>query len=117
MGIKRAELRAVLSSLDLSSRRDEAVHRQRMLELLDSCVNCFDRHAFPAHFTGSALVVSAGGARCLLHYHRKLDFWLQLGGHCDGEEDVLFVAKREAYEESGIYGLITASKRTFDLDI
>jgi 8-oxo-dGTP pyrophosphatase MutT (NUDIX family) len=117
MGMKRDELRKMLSSLDLSARRSELVYCQRMVELLDSCVNCFKRDAFPAHFTGSALVVSANGARCLLHHHRKLDRWLQFGGHCDGEEDVLSVSQREAYEESGIEDLAVASTRPFDLDI
>ncbi len=42
---------------------------------------------------------------------------MQFGGHCDGEEDVLRVARREALEESGIEGLIVASTRPFDLDI
>jgi 8-oxo-dGTP pyrophosphatase MutT (NUDIX family) len=113
----REEFRKTLLSLDLSKRQEEQPHRQRMLELLDSGVDCFRRDVFPAHFTGSALVVSADGARCLLHHHRKLDRWLQFGGHCDGEEDVLSVAQREAFEESGIEGLIVASKRPFDLDI
>jgi hypothetical protein len=105
----REEFRKTLLSLDLSKRQEEQPHRQRMLELLDSGVDCFRRDVFPAHFTGSALVVSADGARCLLHHHRKLDRWLQFGGHCDGEEDVLSVAQREAFEESGIGGLIVAS--------
>jgi 8-oxo-dGTP pyrophosphatase MutT (NUDIX family) len=115
--MNRAEFRNVLLSLDLSDRPDEAACRQRMIELLDSCPSCFRRDAFPAHFTGSAFVVSADGARSLLHHHRKLDRWLQFGGHCDGEEDVLSVAQREANEESGIQGLIVASNRPFDLDI
>ena len=42
---------------------------------------------------------------------------MQFGGHCDGEEDVLRVAQREALEESGVEGLILASPRPFDLDI
>jgi 8-oxo-dGTP pyrophosphatase MutT (NUDIX family) len=88
-----------------------------MIELLDSCPNCFNRHTFPAHFTGSAFVVSSDGERALLHHHRKLNRWLQLGGHCDGEEDVPLVAQREAFEESGIDGLMMASSRPFDLDI
>jgi 8-oxo-dGTP pyrophosphatase MutT (NUDIX family) len=113
----RTELREILVTLDLSSRQGEQIHRQRMIQLLDSCPACFRRDAFPAHFTGSALVVSADGIRCLLHHHRKLDRWLQFGGHCDGEEDVLAVAQREAFEESGIGGLIVASRRPFDLDI
>jgi 8-oxo-dGTP pyrophosphatase MutT (NUDIX family) len=115
--MKRTEFRHTLLSLDLSSRPHEETCRQRMVELLDSCPHCFSRDAFPAHFTGSAFVVSADGARGLLHHHRKLDRWLQFGGHCDGEEDVLSVAQREAYEESGIDGLIVASARPFDLDI
>jgi 8-oxo-dGTP pyrophosphatase MutT (NUDIX family) len=113
----RNDLREILSALDLSERQEEQLHRQRMIELLDSCTDCFRRDAFPAHFTGSALVVSADGTHCLLHHHRKLDRWLQFGGHCDGEQDVLSVAQREAFEESGIDGLIVASRRPFDLDI
>jgi 8-oxo-dGTP pyrophosphatase MutT (NUDIX family) len=115
--MNRAEFRNTLLSLDLSARPHEVTCRQRMVELLDSCPNCFRRDAFPAHFTGSAFVVSADGARSLLHHHRKLDRWLQFGGHCDGEEDVLSVAQREACEESGIHGLVVASARPFDLDI
>jgi 8-oxo-dGTP pyrophosphatase MutT (NUDIX family) len=117
MGTDRTELRDVLANLDLSDRPDEASSRQRMLELLDTCPGCFHREAFPAHFTGSALVVSADGSKALLNHHRKLDRWLQFGGHCDGEENVLSVARREALEESGIDGLIVASSRPFDLDI
>ena len=115
--MKRAEFRHILSSLDLSNRPHEQVCRQQMVELLDSCANCFRRDNFPAHFTGSAFVVSADGARGLLHHHRKLDRWLQFGGHCDGEEDVLSTAQREAHEESVISGLVVASARPFDLDI
>jgi 8-oxo-dGTP pyrophosphatase MutT (NUDIX family) len=115
--MKRLELRDALLSLDLAGGSEEAVYRQSMLELLDSQMNCFHRDQFPAHFTGSAFVVSADGSRGLLHHHRKLDRWLQFGGHCDGEEDVLAVAQREAYEESGIDGLTFASSRPFDLDI
>lgn len=113
----RAEFREVLAGLDLSDRCSEEVFREKMVQLIDSGADCFVRGCFPAHFTGSALVVSADGARALLHHHRKLDRWLQFGGHCDGEEDVLRVAQREALEESGIPGLIVASARPFDLDI
>ena len=67
--------------------------------------------AFP--WTVSALVVSADGARALLHHHRKLDRWLQFGGHCDGDEDVTRVAQREALEVQASFGerLIVASER------
>lgn len=112
-----AQFRESLAALDLSGRTDEEPFRIRMLELLDSSEACFVRSAFPAHFTGSALVVDAHGSRVLLHHHRKLDKWLQFGGHCDGECNLPRVAAREAFEESGIEGLILASAKPFDLDI
>ena len=113
----RESLRAQLAAMDLGERPAEGPARQRMLDLLDSEPRCFHRDAFPGHFTGSALVLSADGGRALLTHHRKLDRWLQFGGHCDGEEDVLGTARREAWEESGIEGLVVASERPFDLDI
>ena len=103
--------------MDLSRRADEEPIRERMLALLDGTADCFQRTSFPAHFTGSGLVVNADGSRVLLHHHRKLDRWLQFGGHCDGDEDIVGVARRESLEESGIAGLIVASERPFDLDI
>jgi 8-oxo-dGTP pyrophosphatase MutT (NUDIX family) len=115
--MSRRQLRALLAGMDLSRRADEAPARERMLSLLDGAPDCFARTCFPAHFTGSALVVNADGSRVLLHHHRKLDRWLQFGGHCDGDEDILGVARREALEESGIQGLIVASERPYDLDI
>lgn len=116
-GMNRMHFRRVLASMDLEQRLEEKGFRERMLALLDEEADCFLRSCFPAHFTGSSLVVSADGQRALLHHHRKLDRWLQFGGHCDGEEDVLEVARRESLEESGIEGLIVASARPFDLDI
>lgn len=115
--MNRAEFRKLLADLDLSEREAEEASRAKMVALIDSAPDCFQRTAFPAHFTGSALVVSADGSRALLHHHRKLDRWMQFGGHCDGDEDVLRVAQREALEESGVGGLVVASARPFDLDI
>jgi 8-oxo-dGTP pyrophosphatase MutT (NUDIX family) len=87
-----------------------------MLSLVESTAECFQRSCFPAHFTGSALVVDAHGARALLHHHRKLDKWLPFGGHCDGDANLAGVALRESIEESGIADLAVLPT-PFDLDI
>lgn len=113
----RSEFRSLLAGLDLSGSPEEAPLRRQMLELADSKPDCFFRTCFPAHFTGSALVLSADGQRTLLTHHRNLKRWLQFGGHCDGDEDILRVARREALEESGIQGLEALCERPFDLDI
>lgn len=64
--------------------------------------NCFERHNPMGHVTGSALVTNSTFTKVLFTYHAKLQKWLQLGGHADGEHLIHDVAKREAVEESGI---------------
>jgi 8-oxo-dGTP pyrophosphatase MutT (NUDIX family) len=115
--MNRHDLRAQLAALDLTRRTEEAPFRDQMIALLDAEPECFHRSCFPGHFTASAFVVSADGSKALLNHHRKLDLWLHFGGHCDGDEDVLRVAQREALEESGIAGLTVASARPFELDV
>lgn len=50
-------------------------------------------------------------------HHRKLDKWLQPGGHCDGNNDILTVAIKEAQEESGILEIEPISRQIYDIDI
>ena len=84
-------------------------------EFLVGHADAFEREFAIGHFTGSAWLVSADGARVLLTHHRKLGLWLQLGGHADGDTDLMRVALREAEEESGLDGL-TVETEIFDLD-
>jgi 8-oxo-dGTP pyrophosphatase MutT (NUDIX family) len=77
---------------------------------------CLLRTCIPGHLTGSAWIVSPDRTRVLLTHHRKLDKWLQLGGHADGDSDLLAVALREAREESGLAGVRALSVDVFDLD-
>ncbi|MDE1894046.1 MAG: NUDIX hydrolase [Pseudomonadota bacterium] len=77
--------------------------------------SAFERSHAAGHFTGSAWLVSADGARVLLLHHRKLDRWLQPGGHADGDLDLARVALREAREETGLAGLGVEGE-IFDLD-
>ncbi len=69
------------------------------------------------HITGSAFILSPDRRAVLLTHHRKLNIWVQLGGHCDGIADVRFVALKEAYEESGLTRLRMLSDEIFDIDI
>jgi 8-oxo-dGTP pyrophosphatase MutT (NUDIX family) len=77
--------------------------------------DCCERTLATGHFTGSAWLVSADGERVLLTHHRKLNRWLQLGGHADGDGDLAAVALREAEEESGLSRLLVEGG-IFDLD-
>lgn len=64
----------------------------------------YSRKQWPAHFTGSAVVVTPDGARVCLVLHAKLNRWLQPGGHADAADggDMAQTALREAREETGL---------------
>jgi 8-oxo-dGTP pyrophosphatase MutT (NUDIX family) len=83
---------------------NEADVIDRMCALVEGHADCFLRTCRPGHITGAAWILSADRRRCLLTHHRKLDRWLQMGGHDNGEWQVEEVALREAREESGLTG-------------
>lgn len=78
--------------------------------------DCLLRKCAPGHLTGSAWIVSPDRSRVLLTHHLKLEKWLQLGGHADGDGDLLAVALREAGEESGLVGIRAVTHEIFDVD-
>ena len=63
------------------------------------------RECVPGHVTASTLVLDHTGDRVLLTLHPRVGRWVQLGGHCDDDGDLLAAALREATEESGVDGL------------
>jgi len=83
----------------------DAARVDQMIQFVEGHADCFLRSCMPGHITGAAWLVSADGARCVLTHHRKLNCWLQPGGHADGEPEVHRVALREAQEESGMWDL------------
>ena len=96
---------------------EEAETVERFIAFVARCPDCFERSLLEGHVTGSAWIVDADGGRVLLTHHRKLDAWLQLGGHADGEADVRAVALKEAREESGLEDFEVIGEGIYDVDI
>lgn len=94
---------------------DEADSIAPFREFMHDHADAARREREDGHLTGAAWLVSADGRRVLLTHHRKLRRWLQLGGHADGDVDLVAVALREAEEESGLRDL-TIEHDIFDLD-
>ena len=95
----------------------EALHRLELLDLLRTSPAPYSRHHFvPGHVTASCFVLDPAG-RLLLHHHRRLNRWLQMGGHLEAGEEPLDAALRETAEESGLHDLRLLSSGIADLDV
>lgn len=73
---------------------------EKFLRVAPTLAAPFDEHADPTHVTGSAIVVGRRGV--VLHRHKRLNMWLQPGGHIDADETPAEAALREAREETGL---------------
>jgi 8-oxo-dGTP pyrophosphatase MutT (NUDIX family) len=100
-----------------SAINEEVSFKERMLAFFAAHDDCFERSLEIGHFTASSWLLSKDHSKALLTHHAKLNEWLQLGGHCDGNPDVLGVAIREAQEESGIQHIMPVHEQIFDIDI
>lgn len=96
---------------------EETETLQPFVRFIQDNRDCFERSLSIGHLTGSAWLVGPDHSKVLLTHHKKLNKWLQLGGHADGESNILSVALREAYEESGLASIIPISEEIFDIDI
>lgn len=77
----------------------------------------FKRELQEGHVTASCWLLDTTQSHVLLTHHKKLNRWLQLGGHADGEADVQKVALTEAREESSIARLqLLLDGEIFDID-
>ncbi len=108
----------LLAQLERYSPADalEARHQAAIVDLVGKAEGAFDRtHFVPGHITASCFIVDGG--RLLLHHHRRLNRWLQMGGHVEIDEDPKEAALREGSEESGLRDLALAVDGIFDLDV
>ncbi len=69
------------------------------------------------HITGSAWILNSARNKTVLTHHRKLNLWLQTGGHLEEGEEPREGAIREGMEETGLTSLRSIQKTLFDLDI
>lgn len=90
-----AELRAM--EAPTAEGREATAEALRCLEALPAPLTAT---ADPTHVTASAIVLGSRGV--VLHHHRRLERWLQPGGHIDSGEEPAEAARRETVEETGL---------------
>lgn len=94
----------------------EEKDRGLILHALRTNEDIFTRQNTMAHMTASAWVVNPERDRVLMAWHNIYHSWSWLGGHADGETDLLAVALREVREESGIQRVRPVLTAPFSLE-
>ena len=95
----------------------EETDKAEILYWLEHEPNVFSRDNYAAHFTASSWVVSPDRKKVLMIYHNIYNSWAWMGGHADGEKNLMSVALRETQEESGIKELVPLSGGIFSMEI
>jgi ADP-ribose pyrophosphatase YjhB (NUDIX family) len=95
----------------------EARDRETILHMLETREDIFLRENLLAHMTSSAWVQDFEHRHILMAYHNIYQSWAWLGGHADGNEDLLQVAIKEVKEESGIRNVRPVTDHIFSIEV
>lgn len=80
----------------------EEKEKEVILKYMDTFNNLLSRENEFAHFTASCWLVNKNRTKVLMVYHNIYKSWSWIGGHADGNEDLLQVAIKEAKEETAV---------------
>lgn len=80
----------------------EEKEKEVILKYMDTFDNLLTRENEFAHFTASCWLVNKERTKVLMVYHNIYQSWSWVGGHADGNENLLAVAIKEAKEETGL---------------
>ena len=94
------KINALLSLLENYNSKfsSENLFKKEIIYFLQPNPDCFERSLEIGHITASAWLLNKDNTYALLMHHAKLQDWFQLGGHCDGDSDVLSISIKEAQE-------------------
>jgi 8-oxo-dGTP pyrophosphatase MutT (NUDIX family) len=97
--------------------KEEQKFKNIITEFIDKNPDFYSKANKAGHLTSSAWIISHDKSKVLLTHHKKLDKWLQTGGHIDNDPDLFTAALREAREETGLRSIIGAYDQVFDIDV
>jgi len=95
----------------------EQVDKKIMLDYIRDFNDTLTRQNEYGHFTSSAFVLNKERTKMLMIYHKIYNSWAWVGGHSDGDSDLLYVAMKEAKEETGIKNVAPISNNIYSLEI
>ena len=80
----------------------ETADKEMMIEYMNTFEDTLTRENKVCHFTASSWIVNKERTKVLMIYHNIYDSWAWTGGHADGDPDMLYVALKEAEEETSV---------------
>ena len=95
----------------------EEVEKKIMLNYIKDFDDVLTRQNEYGHFTSSAFVLNKERTKILMIYHKIYNSWAWVGGHSDGDSNLLYVAMKEAKEETGIKDVKPISEDIYSLEI
>lgn len=91
------------------------------LKLMTSFINAHDdyleRSNLYGHMTSSAFIVNKNMDKIVFGYHNIYQSWSWIGGHADGDYDLLQVAIKETHEETGLKRVYPFDESIFSIDV
>lgn len=95
----------------------EEVDKRRVLNALEVFDDVLTRQNEYCHFTSSAFVLNKERTKVLMIYHNIFKSWACVGGHTDGDSNLLYVAMKEAKEETGVENIKPISNEIYSLEV
>lgn len=100
-----------------SYNEQEEVEKKIMLSYFNIFDDVLTRQNEIGHFTSSAFVLNKERTKILMIYHKIYNSWGWVGGHSDGDSNLLYVAMKEAKEETGIKNVKPILDDIYSLEI
>lgn len=100
--------------MNMEEAQEKAIILQYLEEKADVALT---REASLAHITATAMVYNEARDKILMIHHNIYDTWACVGGHADGDYDLMAVAMREVAEETGVTCAVPISEDILCLDI
>lgn len=89
----------------------EAADKQMILDYIETFPDTIlTRENRFAHITAASMIFNEEKDKVLMIYHNIYRSWSWTGGHADGDSDMLYVALKEANEETGVKNLRVLQK-------
>lgn len=95
----------------------EEIDKKLILDFIKRNDDVLYRTNLVGHITSSAFILNEDLTKVCFIYHNIYNSWSWVGGHNDGNPNLLEVALQEASEETGLKALKPLSKDIFTIDV